>query len=176
MVELPPRARRMRCGGGVGSATVGTTSACAENTAAEGTKKRKKRNYLRVRGEYHHPHANNRHEKELPPRARRIHINFDLGEAPVGTTSACAENTHAYMGMDAAQRNYLRVRGEYYRAVAPSPNHQELPPRARRIRRTFKPERKPFGTTSACAENTGNRFQVSIVAWNYLCVRGEYPK
>ena len=50
--ELPPRARRIRLKLSFLIIAVGTTSACAENTAAEGTKKRKKRNYLRVRGEY----------------------------------------------------------------------------------------------------------------------------
>ena len=51
-LELPPRARRIRRLDAKKTPIGGTTSACAENTAAEGTKKRKKRNYLRVRGEY----------------------------------------------------------------------------------------------------------------------------
>ena len=50
-------------------------------------------NYLRVRGEYIVSPPNPNQPRELPPRARRIH-NFD-GQIPVpiGTTSACAENT-----------------------------------------------------------------------------------
>ena len=51
-LELPPRARRIPVIDAAHGPLPGTTSACAENTAAEGTKKRKKRNYLRVRGEY----------------------------------------------------------------------------------------------------------------------------
>ena len=52
IMELPPRARRIRndwcCHGSCG----GTTSACAENTPTHGGSCGHSRNYLRVRGEY----------------------------------------------------------------------------------------------------------------------------
>ena len=51
-VELPPRARRIPGNRRVASVTMGTTSACAENTCAPGRDVRHLRNYLRVRGEY----------------------------------------------------------------------------------------------------------------------------
>ena len=51
--------------------------------------------------------------RELPPRARRILENQLKTYADLGTTSACAENTHA-------DRN-------------PARETLELPPRARRI-------------------------------------------
>jgi len=60
-------------------ALYGTTSACAENTP--------------------HPHANNHHEKELPPRARRILKVAFYCEYESGTTSACAENTLNELGL-----------------------------------------------------------------------------
>ena len=50
----------------------------------------------------------------------------------------------------------------------------ELPPRARRIRLVVGCAPKPYGTTSACAENTIWAFPCNIVGWNYLRVRGEY--
>ena len=37
------------------------------------------------------------------------------------------------------------------------------------------PQPEP-GTTSACAENTLNCMALTPLAWNYLRVRGEYPK
>ena len=50
--ELPPRARRiLHCSGGVAD-SVGTTSACAENTPVTGAVGGLPWSYLRVRGEY----------------------------------------------------------------------------------------------------------------------------
>ena len=52
----------------------------------------------------------------------------------------------------------------------------ELPPRARRIQRVAVTIVGDEGTTSACAENTGN-IQVRLdFMRNYLRVRGEYSK
>ena len=50
----------------------------------------------------------------------------------------------------------------------------ELPPRARRIRVEPLGAREWFGTTSACAENTCDRWCAAGRVWNYLRVRGEY--
>ena len=52
LIELPPRARRIPNIKEQERLVIGTTSACAENTATEGTLLRILRNYLRVRGEY----------------------------------------------------------------------------------------------------------------------------
>ena len=52
MRELPPRARRILSTGGMRSMLLGTTSACAENTAADLQVAALNRNYLRMRGEY----------------------------------------------------------------------------------------------------------------------------
>ena len=153
-LELPPRARRILHTCGETIAPVGTTSACAENTAAPHSALTHPWNYLRVRGEYvtHAPITPT--IKELPPRARRIPLSKTCSILMMGTTSACAENTSSSKHAHQGKRNYLRVRGEY-------PNHRdhqttfpELPPRARRIpvRKWF--DKHPDGTTSACAENT----------------------
>ena len=77
------------------------------------TKLKRKRNYLRVRGEYG--------------------MGFHQGQGRDGTTSACAENTTRGAILACECWNYLRVRGEY--AWWPSRRGQdmELPPRARRI-------------------------------------------
>ena len=107
-----------------------------------------------MRGEYLGGLAGNTKFLELPPRARRIQscqVNIPIGN---GTTSACAENTEWCVMHIENERNYLRVRGEYWM-------FHRLWMRLR-------------GTTSACAENTirlparlrGHR--------NYLRVRGEY--
>ena len=111
--ELPPRARRIRDLCHTQRDQGGTTSACAENTIFWYNSTTRSRNYLRVRGEYPHPHANNRHEKELPPRARRIQHFWREELIAHGTTSACAENTGCGRRTCTSQRNYLRVRGEY---------------------------------------------------------------
>ena len=91
---------------------------------------------------------------ELPPRARRIPLQDQVGileagttsacaentprdefdRVGVGTTSACAENTHRPSRGGKGNRNYLRVRGEYVSKHLGWLKDLELPPRARRIR------------------------------------------
>ena len=111
---------------------------------------------------------------ELPPRARRIRQLGAHSIFPLGTTSACAENTHARGYHHARTGNYLRVRGEYspgnvwYRSMA------ELPPRARRIHGARAILLTLRGTTSACAENTAPPHRGNPPLRNYLRVRGEY--
>ena len=51
-LELPPRARRILAVPAQRHRTVGTTSACAENTKVKAWLGAFFRNYLRVRGEY----------------------------------------------------------------------------------------------------------------------------
>ena len=50
----------------------------------------------------------------------------------------------------------------------------ELPPRARRIHQLSNQIADIYGTTSACAENTGVCGWFHLLVWNYLRVRGEY--
>ena len=64
------------------------------------------------------------------------------------------------MPLTNSQGNYLRVRGEYWLFDGLDYNPKELPPRARRIHAYGKCASKPWGTTSACAENTRIRFPV----------------
>ena len=152
--ELPPRARRILGPGRGRRRTLGTTSACAENTPGAASRSCAIWNYLRVRGEY--PISRNRKGSlsELPPRARRIPRPMRCQGTPLGTTSACAENTRTRRLGSCATGNYLRVRGEYMAAgMNPFPR-KELPPRARRIRKSHSLRSGLKGTTSACAENT----------------------
>ena len=111
--ELPPRARRIRIMSVTTFKARGTTSACAENTWARKPHPRLGRNYLRVRGEYHHRVFCRWRISELPPRARRIRGAIGGGTPSRGTTSACAENTSSAPPPRPQHRNYLRVRGEY---------------------------------------------------------------
>ena len=113
---------------------------------------------------------------ELPPRARRILFLTPGGFLQIGTTSACAENTLAWPYFPGLAWNYLRVRGEYSVTRLFSKSSTELPPRARRIRYRAQPLHLACGTTSACAENTLLNRSVAYPTWNYLRVRGEYPK
>ena len=76
----------------------GTTSACAENTPRHCAEDTEGRNYLRVRGEYPTCQARVIIITELPPRARRIRPMDSVTSGAIGTTSACAENTHCDMG------------------------------------------------------------------------------
>ena len=133
-------------------------------------------NYLRVRGEYitHNLYPTN--FVELPPRARRIPAVDGVPQSPVGTTSACAENTGKHRVGGVLCGNYLRVRGEYARSWPTRIFRQELPPRARRIPRPLPMCWAIGGTTSACAENTVPRRACLDRGWNYLRVRGEYKK
>ena len=153
--ELPPRARRIlgRLHAHVG--VCGTTSACAENTLRGHLKGVTLVNYLRVRGEYHMSHRFNTWTLELPPRARRIPQLIGRWRGGKGTTSACAENTCTGSGRSCTPQNYLRVRGEYITGQSRLVNYPELPPRARRIQKHNSWGHDYFGTTSACAENTG---------------------
>ena len=93
--ELPPRARRIRFDTVGDFPQRGTTSACAENTDYNISLSEWNRNYLRVRGEYTKSYSPGFAGKELPPRARRIRGLVSTIALPLGTTSACAENTHA---------------------------------------------------------------------------------
>ena len=113
---------------------------------------------------------------ELPPRARRILNHSILVITPVGTTSACAENTEDTNGPDVHLVNYLRVRGEYQCTILSQTFSKELPPRARRIQRGERLHNPKQRTTSACAENTSMCYRTRSRPWNYLRVRGEYVK
>ena len=74
----------------------------------------------------------------------------------IGTTSACAENTCMRLSAKLPLWNYLRVRGEYTATRVYFSGPLELPPRARRILQRESKGIDVNGTTSACAENTGN--------------------
>ena len=174
--ELPPRARRILTPRGDSIQLTGTTSACAENTLTDHRGVTHVGNYLRVRGEYPISRTKYDSSSELPPRARRILSPF-LSESPhEGTTSACAENTRLSTALTTPRWNYLRVRGEYLVSPPLVGNHDELPPRARRIRERVCAAESWIGTTSACAENTPSRRQKNAYRRNYLRVRGEYPQ
>ena len=172
--ELPPRARRIRGHWAVSSRKNGTTSACAENTGARHGKPPRRRNYLRVRGEYSWKRGAGSPPWELPPRARRILCRTMAQPIVGGTTSACAENTPIRGIFMAARRNYLRVRGEYWRKTQLRARMRELPPRARRILGRLHAHVGVCGTTSACAENTLRGHLKGVTLVNYLRVRGEY--
>ena len=93
--ELPPHARRIRRPAVVGRDLDGTTSACAENTTFSTSNRDMARNYLRMRGEYFTSLVWPVSKSELPPHARRILALGSFLRWPLGTTSACAENTDA---------------------------------------------------------------------------------
>ena len=112
--ELPPRARRIPWGRMIVVLQDGTTSACAENTNLSPINPLRKRNYLRVRGEYGLLIIHTPLPWELPPRARRIPIIGLWRWNHGGTTSACAENTILFNRHALRFWNYLRVRGEYH--------------------------------------------------------------
>ena len=139
IAELPPHARRIHQESDWQEARLGTTSACAENTAAFGSAKIPPRNYLRVRGEYRLGVGCAPNPMELPPHARRIRVAELNTTAENGTTSACAENTGHPTIRGAHRWNYLRMRGEYITVGTPDLLPEELPPRARRILRVRSP-------------------------------------
>ena len=154
--ELPPRARRIQVGDNQPITVLGTTSACAENTASAHYQVETDGNYLRVRGEYPAPFLTPQAHPELPPRARRIPPTGGIRDERLGTTSACAENTHTRNDRSWVPQNYLRVRGEYACLRIAEMTLPELPPRARRIHQQSDLTAGLIGTTSACAENTLN--------------------
>ena len=98
-MELPPRARRIRIRQNIFEFTIGTTSACAENTEFKQTTPPPRWNYLRVRGEYLMGDVITSFLMELPPRARRILSTATTTNRGFGTTSACAENTLNELGL-----------------------------------------------------------------------------
>ena len=153
---------------------MGTTSACAENTAADCCSRRGSRNYLRVRGEYNSWSRGCSRKRELPPRAQRILFGTVISIHSMGTTSACAENTIPRPVNYHRFWNYLRVRGEYAERPWAASLMPELPPRARRIHFFTLTEKEQGGTTSACAENTPGGDAGTAAIRNYLRVRGEY--
>ena len=172
--ELPPRARRIQLSKPYRWASMGTTSACAENTRMLNNTYYATGNYLRVRGEYNSFPTITGSLSELPPRARRRLWGRVSARSRPGTTSACAENTHPRTAPTHDYGNYLRVRGEYPVAGSRVGNQPELPPRARRIPQSVPGGFNEIGTTSACAENTKVIGCCMFPPWNYLRVRGEY--
>ena len=72
---------------------------CAENTADHQWAGIESWNYLRVRGEYLFSAATCKSAAELPPCARRIHLNHINQNSIPGTTSVCAENTLNELGL-----------------------------------------------------------------------------
>ena len=133
-----------------------TTSACAENTFFGRIGSFILRNYLRVRGEYEAVNRDFIRHKKLPPRARRIHMDTPKQHDSYETTSACAENTGREKVAYKVDGNYLRVRGEYMRAIFWGRRRLKLPPHVRRILDVFTFAHGVIETTSACAENTLN--------------------
>ena len=152
----------------------GTTFAHAENTFSPSTSRTPPKNYLRMRGEYPSPIERVRAAPELPPHARRIRCLACRSTLQIGTTSACAENTHHRSWRKPQPRNYLRARGEYFTWSDRLVMRWELPPRARRILGGLCRCLCCRGTTSACAENTHRGCGVYYHQGNYLRVRGEY--
>ena len=71
-LELPPRTRRIPLVNLGHARPGGTTSAYAENTAQTHQPHHRRRNYLRVRGEYQSRAITGWDLWELPPRTRRI--------------------------------------------------------------------------------------------------------
>ena len=145
--ELPPRARRIPF-------TTSSSTACG--------------------GEYRQSSRRRPSCVELPPRARRIRNLSARAYPSPGTTSACAENTDVGGVLIVRNWNYLRVRGEYVNGWCANGHYRELPPRARRILTLCTIRTLPYGTTSACAENTVVRSCGGVARRNYLRVRGEY--
>ncbi|VEI98379.1 Uncharacterised protein [Corynebacterium matruchotii] len=174
--ELPPRARRIHKELNTGLNRLGTTSACAENTAAGCMTTLDTTNYLRVRGEYSTRSTPTPARPELPPRARRIPLQLGFNTGCGGTTSACAENTFQGLPQLYQTWNYLRVRGEYTIVLIGCWSAMELPPRARRIPPGVVMDGIEGGTTSACAENTTILPRTNVRNRNYLRVRGEYSR
>ena len=66
------------------------------------------------------------------------------------------------------------MRGEYGSRIDEMSESEELPPRARRIRKISARKIGKIGTTSACAENTSLPLLRAWPQRNYLRVRGEY--
>ena len=132
-MELPPHARRIQSTRAAAVLRNGTTSACAENTHPPPAPTHECGNYLRMRGEYHLGFSQYKLVPELPPHARRIQRVHVDGTFPLGTTSACAENTSNASAGTVTDRNYLRMRGEYRYYGAVGVCGAELPPHARRI-------------------------------------------
>ena len=91
---------------------------------------------------------------ELPPRTRRIQGPSGAYGGAKGTTSAYAENTSNAVKYPTPERNYLRVRGEYFIIPFISTVLGELPPRTRRIPKSVRGLFVYTRTTSAYAENT----------------------
>ena len=131
-------------------------------------------NYLRMRGEYGNPSWDCSGIWELPPHARRIHRKPHHTTTNIGTTSACAENTHTGRSGRFQYGNYLRMRGEYAGFPPHASRIVELPPHARRILSIEEIHFPILGTTSACAENTPVTPVISPRGRNYLRMRGEY--
>ena len=93
-------------------------------------------------------------DKELPPLARGIQLFTLFLALHIGITPACAGNT-ALRGLTRrSERNYPRLRGEYFAIASLSCGLWELPPLARGIPPAQPVNLLAVGITPACAGNT----------------------
>ena len=174
-MEIPPRARRRGTRENIRHAGRGNTSACAEKSRCRNLSLRRRRKYLRVRGEEARACTAEFSRVEIPPRARRRAFFGSVCSDMKGNTSACAEKSSVMPGRKVSNWKYLRVRGEEISIHAVLIATLEIPPRARRREPAGWCFDGGYGNTSACAEKSDSRSRQPLRPQKYLRVRGEEP-
>ena len=151
---------------------IGITSACAEQTFLESTRRPYRRDHLRVCGA---DPAGTNIDFDLTGSPPRVRSRLGRGQERLrvhGITSACAEQTRTETAAPASQRDHLRVCGAdtVYDCSRVSPVGS--PPRVRSRRPSCQWIIEHSGITSACAEQTALSMARLMVAWDHLRVCG----
>ncbi len=170
---LPPLARREQLEAIGRGAAAGSTSARAERTARSRQTPASSRVYLRSRGENARARRAERHQRGLPPLARREPDERRSLLHGSGSTSARAERTLDGGRIVYGREVYLRSRGENHPESRAAQKYLGLPPLARRERDLTRPTVGGSGSTSARAERTSCRAHPSPTTTVYLRSRGE---
>ncbi len=170
----PPPARRALTGPLDPQLNPRFTSACAESTPTRRPGRAPRTVHLRLRGEHTATMAVSMLASGSPPPARRALGTEDRQRLPVRFTSACAESTRAVGGKHRRSPVHLRLRGEHVRIQGAVGLPFGSPPPARRAHRAAPAVQPRVRFTSACAESTRRREDVSVRRAVHLRLRGEH--
>ena len=168
----PPRVRSRLAVHCTRLAKRGITSACAEQTWVEDGFVSKGEDHLRVCGADKGVLRDDRIHPGSPPRVRSRPVERPAISLRLRITSACAEQTSAGWPCSTPARDHLRVCGADGYVTDGELTQGGSPPRVRSRLLQRAAFQARGGITSACAEQTDCRSQLSSVNWDHLRVCG----
>ncbi len=170
-----PRARSSLAVNHAQNQMFGSLSACAEQPARTGARRRSGRADLRVRGAAPEAIANGGRDPGRSPRARSSPAFAAYIASRCGSISACAEQPCPASADRCESRVDLRVRGAAQPSTELESNKPGRSPRARSSLSVAAPFRTASGSISACAEQPDWVRNSRVFRGVDLRVRGAAP-